>query len=390
MPWKEQSALEERKEFIAEWQQGEESLAEICRRHGVSRPTGYKWCERWEAEGEAGLQERSRAPAHNPRAMSEKVRERLVELREEHPHWGARKLRKCLEKSCPGEVRPAASSIAALLRREGLVRPRKLRRRTPGYSEPLAHAQAPNQVWSADYKGWFLCGNGERCDPLTVTDAYSRYLLRCQIVAKTDEGHARAVLEALFREVGLPEAIRTDNGPPFASPAPGGLSRLSVWWVRLGIRHERIQPGHPEQNGRHERMHETLKQETARPPQTNLRRQQETFLRFQREYNQERPHQALDYRTPAAVYVPSPRSYPHRLAELEYGPQFQLRRISHNGYFYWRHKPVFVSGVLRRQVVGFRETDDGLYEVYYGPLLLGWFDAVELAFEADRGPRLRR
>jgi transposase InsO family protein len=167
-------------------------------------------------------------------------------------------------------------------------------------------------VWSVDYKGWFLCGNGERCDPLTVSDASSRYLLRCQAVARTDEVHARAVMEGLFREVGLPEAIRSDNGPPFASPAPGGLSRLSMGWIRLGIRPERIEAGHPEQNGRHERMHLTLKQETASPPQANIPRQQEVFLRFQREYNQERPHQALDYRTPAAVYVPSPRPYPSR------------------------------------------------------------------------------
>jgi hypothetical protein len=197
------------------------------------------------------------------------------------------------------------------------------------------------------------------------------------------------VLEALFREVGLPEAIRTDNGPPFASPAPGGLSRLSIWWVRLGIRHERIQAGHPEQNGRHERLHLTLKQETACPPEANLGRQQEAFLRFQREYNQERPHQALEYRTPASVYVPSPRPYPSRLAELEYAPQFQVRRISRNGYFSWKHEAVFVSEVLRGEEVGFLETDDGLFEVYYGPLLLGWFDAVELAFVADRGRRLR-
>lgn len=389
MPWQERSALEERKEFIAEWLRQEESFAEICRRYGVSRQTGYKWWGRWEAEGAAGLEERSRAPLNNPRAMSERVRESLLELRQAHPRWGARKLRKCLEEWCPGEVWPAASSIAELLRREGLAQPRKLRRRTPGYSEPLGHAQASNQLWSADYKGWFLCGNGERCDPLTVSDAYSRYLLGCQAVAKTDEAHARAVLERLFREVGLPEAIRTDNGPPFASPAPGGLSRLSMWWVRLEIRHERIQAGHPEQNGRHERMHLTLKQETASPPEANLPRQQEAFLRFQREYNQERPHQALEYRTPASVYVPSPRPYPSRLAELEYAPQLQVRRISHNGYFSWKHEAVFVSEVLRGEEVGFLETDDGLFEVYYGPLLLGWFDAVERAFVADRGRRLR-
>lgn len=387
MPWRERSALEERKEFIAEWLGEEDAFAELCRRYGISRQTGYKWRGRWEAEGEAGLQEQSRAPLHSPQQMSGEVRKRVLEARMAHPRWGPRKLRGYLAGRYPGESWPAASSIAELLRREGLAQQRRLRRRTTPYGEPLKEAGGPNQVWPADYKGWFLCGNGARCDPLTISDSFSRFLLRCQRVEKTDGAHARAVFEAVFLENGLPDAIRTDNGAPFASPAPGGLSRLSIWWVRLSIRHERIQPGCPEQNGRHERMHQTLKQETACPPAANLRRQQEAFLRFQHEYNYERPHEALGYKTPASVYVPSPRPYPGRLPELTYGPEFQLRRVSRNGYFSWKHEAVFVSEVLGQEVIGLLESDDGLFEVYYGPVFLGWFDAVELAFVADRGRR---
>jgi putative transposase len=211
---------------------------------------------------------------------------------------------------------PAASSIGELLRREGLAHPRRKRQRIPPCTEPLQHAQAPNQVWCADYKGWFRCGDGTRCDPLTTSDAFSRFVLRCQEVERTDELRAHMVFEAVFREFGLPDRIRTDNGPPFATPAPAGLSRLSIWWMHLGIRHERIEPGHPEQNGRHERMHQTLKQETAAPPQANLRKQQEAFRKFEREYKWERPHEALGYRTPGECYVASARPYPERLPEI--------------------------------------------------------------------------
>jgi hypothetical protein len=255
----------------------------------------------------------------------------------------------------------------------------------------LAHAQAPNQVWCADYKGWFCCSDGQRCDPLTISDAFSRYLLRCRAVPKTNGVEAQAVFEAVFREYGLPEAIRTDNGPPFASPAPGGLSRLSMWWLRLGIRHERIEPGCPEQNGRHERMHQTLKQETASPPRDNLRKQQQAFQHFQQEYNEERPHEALRYRTPAACYVASARVYPSRMPELAYPPGVLLRRVSQQGSVKWKGARAFVSEVLGREEVGLLEMEEDFLEVYYGPLFLGWVDAAgaEPVFVADRGPQRR-
>jgi hypothetical protein len=238
----------------------------------------------------------------------------------------------------------------------------------------LAHADAPNRVWSADFKGHFVCGDGCRCDPLTMTDNCSRYLLRWE--------HVRAVFEAAFRDYGLPEKIRTDNGPPFASRAPAGLSRLSMWWLQLGIQHERIQRGCPEQNGRHERMHRTLKQETARPPRASLRQQQEAFVAFRHEYNEERPHEALQNRTPAEMYVASVRSYPERLPELDYPAGAHLRWVSQQGSVKWKSRRTFISEVVSRRAVGLVEVDDELFEVYYGPVLLGWLDGHAGYFEA--------
>ena len=380
MPWKERKALDEKQSFINEWNLDQVSLAELCRRYEISRQTGYKWLARYQREGEAGLEERSRAPLDHPQAMSPRVRQRLVELRSRHPSWGPRKLRAYLQRQAPKIVWPAASSIGDLLRREGLAHPRRRRKRTPPYTEPLKHAEAPNQLWCADFKGWFLTQDGTRCDPLTITDAYSRYLLRCCVVPRTDGQHAWAVFEAAFREFGLPDAIRTDNGSPFASRAPAGLSQLSMKWLRLGIRHERIAPGQPQQNGRHERMHQTLKQETASPPEQNLRRQQLAFLRFQKEYNQTRPHEALQYETPASRYVASERRFPAKLPDLQYPEGAHLRRVSHHGDVKVGGVNMFVSSLLRWEVVGLleREQNPDWLEVYYGPLLIGWMDLKRL------------
>jgi putative transposase len=387
MPWKARSGVEERTDFIRDWRQGEETIAELCRQYGVSRVTGYKWRARYEALGERGLEEQSRAPHHSACAMSDAVAKQIVELRRQHPRWGPRKLRAYLVARHGSQHWPATSSIGELLVREGLVIHRRRILRTPPFTQPLAHAGGPNQVWCADYKGWFVCGNGERCDPLTLSDAYSRYLLRCRVVEKTDGPHAQALFEAAFRQYGMPERMRTDNGPPFASPAPGGLSRLSMWWIRLGIQPERIQPGCPEQNGRHERLHQTLKQETADPPQANLRRQQQAFARFQREYNEQRPHEALGNCTPASLYVSSARRFPARLPEPVYPDDVLLRRISQQGSLKWKTERTFLSEVLARQDVGLLEVEADFFEVFYGPVLLGWFDGAEHVFVADRGPK---
>lgn len=381
--------MDERNEFIGEWLERERPVAELSRIYGVSRKTAYKWLERFRQSGRAGLADRSRAPHHSPQAIGEETAAALVAERQKHPTWGARKLLQSLKRQQPDEAWPAASSIGELLKREGLIQARRRRRKTPPYSEPLQHAIAPNQVWCADFKGWFYCGDGTRCDPYTLTDAYSRYLLRCRATEKSDGVNVRAVMEAVFREYGLPEAIRTDNGAPFASRAPGGLSRLSMWWLQLGIRHERIAPGCPEQNGRHERMHRTLKQETASPPEANRQRQQQAFAVFERVYNEERPHEALAWKTPAELYVASARRYPDRLPELAYPPGVHLRRISQQGSLKWKCARTFLSEVLARQTVGLLETEDELFEVYYGSLLIGWFDGRSHVFEPER-PQPRR
>ncbi|HEX6894815.1 MAG TPA: IS481 family transposase [Bryobacteraceae bacterium] len=383
--------MEQRNGFISEWLKRKRPLTELSREYGISRKTAYKWLNRFEQNGRAGLADRSRAPHYCPQAIAEQIAARIVAARQKHPTWGARKILQWLERAEPKTAWPAASSIGELLKREGLIQARQERRRTPPYSEPLAHAQAPNQVWCADFKGWFYCGDGVRCDPFTVSDGCSRYLLRCRATEKTDGPNVRALMEAVFREYGLPEAIRTDNGSPFASRAPGGLSRLSMWWLQLGIRHERIEPGCPEQNGRHERMHRTLKQETASPPAANWNRQQRAFLEFEREYNYERPHEALGGKTPAELYTASARCYPSRLPELEYPSGAHLRRISQQGSLKWHSKRTFLSEVLARQTVGLLEIEEELFEVYYGPLLLGWFDARFYVFKPERPqPRRRR
>jgi transposase InsO family protein len=382
--------LQQREEFIDTWLSRGRSFTELCAFFGISRKTGYKWIERYDGGGRPALEDRSRAPQECPHAIGEAVAEAIVGARQQHPTWGPRKLRKALERDNPKQCWPAASSIGQLLKREGLVAERRNKRRTSPSSEPLAHAQGPNQVWCADFKGWFHCQDGSRCDPLTVTDAYSRYLLRCRAVAKTDGVHVRAVFETLFRAWGMPEAIRTDNGTPFASVAPAGLSRLSMWWLKLGIRHERITPGGPQENGRHERMHRTLKAETAHPPEANLARQQSRFQRFEREYNELRPHEALNYCTPAELYAPSARAFPARLPELEYPAGAQLRRISQQGSLKWRTRRTFLSEVLARETVGLIEVDEDLFEVYYGLVLLGWLDGREGAFARDDPPRRRR
>lgn len=390
MPWKERRALDERRDLVKDWLRQQESLAALCRRYEVSRPTAYKWIARYEALGEAGLEERSRAPRYHPQAIQAAIVDQVLKTREAHPRWGPRKIQAYLRKQEPKKAIPAASSIGELLRREGLSRPRKKRKRTPGNPIPLSQAMAPNDLWCTDFKGWFLCGDGQRCDPLTISDACSRFGLRCRAVAKADGVRVKAVFEAVFEEVGMPWRIRSDNGAPFAAPSPAGLSRLSIWWLHLGIQHERIRPGHPQENGQQERLHETLKQETALPPAPTLRQQQDRFLRFEREYNYERPHEALQYRTPAEVYAPSQRLYPAKLPELEYPKGTIQRHVSAPGQMKWGAEKVFLSRVLEGEVVGLVEQEEDFYEVYLGPILLGWFDASALVFVADPGPSRRR
>src|SRR5271157_3874388 len=325
MPWKASSVMEEKLRFVFEYERDEQTMTELCTSFAISRETGYVWLRRYRALGLAGLVELDRAAQRHPNQTSATMEQAIVELRQAHMRWGPRKLKRVLERDQAGRSWPAASTIGELLKREGLVVARRKRRRTAPYTEPLAHADGPNRVWCADFKGWFRTADGERIDPLTISDAHSRYLLRCQAVEKTDTARVQAIFEATFREYGLPQAIRTDNGAPFASHAVAGLSRLAVWWIKLGIVPERIEAGHPEQNGRHERMHRTLKQEVAMPPAPDRRAQQRALENFRKEYNQVRPHEALQMQTPARVYEPSQRAYPAQVREPEY-PSTMLMR----------------------------------------------------------------
>jgi transposase InsO family protein len=368
--------MEEKLRFVLEYEQGERSMSELCQRYEVSRETGYVWLRRYRAMGWEGLVERSRAAERHPNQTPADIERMVLDLREAHMSWGPRKLKWALERDEPGRKWPAKSTIGTMLKRSGLAVARKKRRKTAPYSQPLAHADGPNRVWCADFKGWFRTGDGERIDPLTITDAHSRFLLKCQAVEKTDTTRVQAIFEAAFREYGLPAAIRTDNGAPFASNALGGLSRLAVGWMKLGIVPERIAAGHPEQNGRHERMHRTLKQETATPAAKNRRAQQQAFDRFREEFNQVRPHEALGMQTPAEVYVASSRSFPAKLPDVEYPDTMRVFTVQAKGHFRWKkNQEVFVSEVLWGEKIGLWPVDEHLYTVYFAQVPLARFDS---------------
>ena len=371
MPWREMCPMTERAQFMVECIRGELSMSALCRKYEISRKTGYKWWERFEARGPAGLGDRSRACATHANATPEAVAGLLVALRKQHPTWGPRKLCAWLALHRPRVPRPAPSTVGTLLRRAGLVRRRRARHAPPPYAAPFASCTAPNAVWCADFKGGFLLGNGRRCHPLTLSDGYSRYLLRCEGLSRTDESVVRPIFDAAFAEFGRPHAIRTDNGPPFATVAAGGLSRLAIWWLKLGIRPERIAPGQPQQNGRHERLHRTLKAEATTPPARTLADQQRGFDRFRCVYNEERPHEALGDRPPAHVYAPSARPYPIRLREPTYPTTFQLRRVRRDGLVNWNRRAFYLAETLADETVGFEEIDNDTWRVYFADVPLG-------------------
>ena len=374
--------MTDRMHFVVAAEAREDTMAALCRQFGISRKTGYKWLARVRAGGPAALADRPRVPRHTPHALSEEVRAVLLALRARYPSWGPKKLRARLHMDAPQLPVPAVSTVGDLLRAAGLSVPRHTRRRVPPRDTPLAHAVRPNLVWCADFKGDFRLGNGVRCYPLTVSDACSRYLLRCQALAQTAVEQVQPLFEATFREWGLPEGIRTDNGPPFASTGLAGLTRLSVWWLKLGIRHERIDPGKPQQNGRHERMHGTLKAEACQPPASSLRAQQQRFDRFRRIFNDERPHEALGQQPPATVHTPSPRPFPERLPELAYPQADVVRWVRRNGTIRWRGVELYITQALSGEPVGLTQVGDHRWELCFGPLVLGHFveSSSRLAF----------
>lgn len=372
MPWKVTCAMKERLHLISLYQTGKYSVTELAGAFGVSRKTAHKWLERFRREGFAGLEERSRAPHHHPNATPEAVVAAVLQAKEAHPTWGPAKLLPPTHDAPDlASSWPAPSTRGSILARHGLVTARRRRRRTPPWTLPFQQAQEPNALWCADFKGWVRTADGTPCHPLTITDAFSRMLLACQLLSEPDAARVRPVFEGLFRRYGLPQVIRTDNGTPFASVGAGGLTSLSAWWVKLGIVPERIAPGHPEQNGRHERMHRTLKAETMRPPAATMAAQQRACDAFRWVYNTQRPHQALGQVPPATHYQPSPRRYPPWAPEPCYPPLAEVRRVRSNGQVRWQGGLVFVSEALVGEVVGITEEGDH-WLVSFGPIPLGW------------------
>lgn len=374
MPWRVETAMSIRREFAEEAGRGLYSMTELCARYGVSRRVGYKWLARYEATGLAGLEDQRRVASHYPNRMADEVAAALLACRQAHPTWGARKLRAYLARRHPRIAWPAASTIGALLVRHGLAHPRR-RRPQPGHpGRPLSAMDAPNAVWSVDFKGQFRLGSGGLCYPLTVVDGYSRYVLAIRGLPSVETMGVVRSFRALFQAYGLPTRIRSDNGVPFATSALRRLSALSVWWIKLGILPELIEPASPQQNGRHERMHRVLKAEATRPPAASFGAQQRRFTHFREEYNTERPHEALGQGTPADHYTPSPRAYPAQLPELVYPAHYERRYVSANGGIRWQNQWVNVSHVLAGEHVGLEEVADGVWSVYFGPVLLGRFD----------------
>jgi transposase InsO family protein len=377
MPWKETAPMEQRMLFIAGLKDGGLTMSEACRVFGVSRKTGYKWLERYKTDGARGLEDQSRAPKTTPWAISDELAETLVKERKARPHWGPQKILDSLRLRRPGLDLPAISTVGELFRRRGLIPEKRRRRKLEKYGTPLAHVQAPNDGWSVDFKGHFLLGNGVRCDPLTVSDGFSRFLLCCRGVNPPTTESVRPWFERTFREFGLPQAIRSDNGPPFSMGGLGGLSRLSVWWAKLGIRLERIRPGRPDQNGRHERMHRTLKAETLRPPAGSMAGQQRRFDIFRQEYNELRPHEALDGQPPASLYEPSQRPFPSKLRAPEYPPHFEVRQVRTDGSIKWRGELIFMNSALVAEPVGLEEIDTDRWLVRFAKVPLAIIDGTK-------------
>ncbi|HSO22670.1 MAG TPA: IS481 family transposase [Chondromyces sp.] len=375
MPWMETCPMKERMRFVVAHETGLYTMTELCERFRVSRKTGYKWVCRSDEEGPAGLKDRSRRPCHSPNETTNEIRTLLINVRRKHPRWGPEKLLDVVGRTHPELKLPARSTVAAILKREGLVTERRRRRRHTHPGRPRTSVTVPNELWTADFKGEFKTLDGVWCFPLTVADEFSRFILGIDGLLETKGKGVRAVFERLFREHGLPCGIRTDNGRPFVAPnAIHGLSALSVWWVKLGIQPERIQPGRPDQNGRHERMHRTMKDETQYPPAGNHPAQQACYDVFRHEFNYERPHQALGQKRPSEVWNPSPRPFPERIPDPQYPKHFLRRRVHKTGNIKFQNQYLFLSLALAREEIGLEEIEHGIWSVYFYNILLGRFD----------------
>lgn len=400
MPWRTTDLMKIREEFIQHALSGRFPVTALCNAYGISEKTGHKWLHRFREEGRSGLADRSHMAHELPHRISLPVRNEILSIRESHPTWGPRKIRAVLKRESRSTTTlPAASTIGEILRRAGCVRPRRKRNHRVGLSidSSLTTARGPNDVWTADFKGEFRLESGSYCYPLTVQDISSRYLIGTTALSSTAFIPVQIAFARHFEEYGLPRVIRTDNGIPFASPsAIGQLSRLSVWWLKLGIRPERIRPAHPQENGKHERMHKTLKAEATRPPSATLIHQQARLDHFRREYNTERPHESLSQQTPSSCYVHSNRSYKELPEPFAYPAHFEARYVASNGMIHFRSKRFFLSESLAGDEVGLEEIEDQLWRVDFGPLTLGSYDEAsdtfiqEVQWKADEPPAIEQ
>lgn len=391
MPWNVTHTMDQKLQMISDYLTGHYSPTELSRIYGVSRKTIYKWINRYTVDPEHGLADRSRAPCTNPNAVPDPVKQTIIETKLKYLHLGPKKVMRYLRRQFPDQYWPADSTAGTILAKAGLVRARRRKARVAPNALPFASCSAPNSVWSADYKGDFQLGDRNRCYPLTVSDNYSRYLLACQGFPNTRYGHAKPVFERLFYQYGLPWAIRIDNGAPFASTAFGGISRLSAWWIRLGIRPERIEKGKPNQNGRHERMHRSLKDGAIKPARYSMRTQQKAFDQYRQEYNTIRAHESLNDRVPADVYQPSIRSMPSKLADIEYGTQMVVRKVRHSGEIKWQGRLVYVSQILAKQPIGFKQISENRWGIYYSFYLLGYWNQKKQRLEPIKpGNQIRK
>ncbi len=376
MPWRTSTVETERARFVLEAQLSNFSFSELCRRHRISRPTGYKWLVRYEQEGLDGLKDRSRRPRSCPHATPPEVVDQILEIRKRQ-RWGARKIQHILKNDPAIDPVPCVDTVHQVLQRHGLVEARKPRRRRSHPGPPLPIPEEPNATWTADFKGEFRTLDGNLCFPLTVQDGYTRFLLECRGMLRLDLDATMRRFRHLFRTHGLPQKIRTDNGHPFASTAIANISQLSVWWISLGIWPEFIEPASPYQNGRHERMHRTLKNKATLPPSSSLRAQQIRFNKFRRVFNHERPHEAIGMLTPADLYRSSDRRFTDRPDPLEYPDHFELRLVSQDASIRWKSRKVFVSSLLARRTIGLEQVGDRVWSAYFGPLHLGWLDEYD-------------
>lgn len=378
IPWQEVKPMDQKVLFLADWLRKIASFTELCERYGVSRKTGYKWIKRYEDSGFDGLYEQSRRPKGSPQQTPYPVRKAIIGLRTRgRITLGPKKIQILLAQRLPNEHIPSKTTIYKILSSEGLVQKRRRKQRVAPFEQPFAPTSEPNDLWSADFKGQFKLADGCWCYPLTIMDHQSRYLLCCQGLYGTRFVETQQAFKQLFQKYGLPKRIRTDNGVPFATTAAAGLSRLAVWWITLGILPERIQPGKPQQNGRHERMHRTLKQAATKPPEASLEKQQAVFDQFCRDYNEERPHEALGQQPPSRFYQPSPRAYAEAPKELTYPDDFEVRTVQSAGVVYFLGKLIYVSHLLKGHRVGLCEIAEGLWDVYFGPIRLGSFDVCK-------------